>query len=255
MLNQKNMKRLLLIAGILVSVAAARLVFAQAKDKGVITYEVKMNLHRTLPPGNEQMKAMIPEYRSSKIQVFFAGTTSITKMLIEEEEDQDINATGGATTFRFSPPNIETYFDQATQLVTTAQEFIGKQYLIEDTLKTDPWKFGTETKTILGYECRQAYYTDETNPDRKREITAWFTDQLRPNLGPERFLSLPGTVLAVDVNNGERVLVARDIKFKELKKGDLKKPVTGNKITRKEFQAIMDEFRKQNGGRGMVIRN
>ncbi|MCU0419841.1 MAG: GLPGLI family protein [Cyclobacteriaceae bacterium] len=249
------MKRLLLIVGILVSVAAVRAVWAQAKDQGVITYEVKMNLHRNLPPGNEQMKAMIPEYRTSHVQVFFAGA-SITKPLIEDEEDQDINANNGAVaTFRFSPPTIETYFEPSTQIITTAQEFMGKQYLIEDTLKTDPWKFGTETKNILGYECRQAHYTDATHPERKREITAWFTDQIRPHLGPERFLSLPGTVLAIDVNNGERVLVARDIRFRELKKNELKKPATGTRISRQEFQKIMDEFRKQNGGRGFMIRN
>jgi GLPGLI family protein len=248
------MKHLLLLFSLLLSLCAP-MVAQTEKEQGVITYESKMNLHRNIPAGNEQMKAMIPEYRTSKIQVFFTKDQSITKPLIEDEEDQDVNASSGGVSLRFSAPGMEIFFDRSTQQVTTQQDFMGKQYLIEDTLKTERWKFGTETKTIMGYECKQAYYTDETNPDKKREVTAWFTDQLPLNLGPERFLSLPGTVLAVDVNNGERVMVAREIKFKEPKKGDLKKPTSGTKISRTEFMKIMEDMRKQNGGRGFVIRN
>ena len=63
------MKKLLLLAGILVSLAAANVVFGQTT--GVITYEVKVNLHRRLPPDRADMKAMMPEFRVTKEQLFF----------------------------------------------------------------------------------------------------------------------------------------------------------------------------------------
>jgi GLPGLI family protein len=209
------MKRPLLLFSLLLSLFIPTLAQTE-KEQGVITYESKMNLHRNIPAGNEQIKAMIPEYRTSKIQVFYTKDQSITKPLIEDEEDQDVNASSGGMSLRFSAPGMEIFFDRSTQQVTTQQDFMGKQYLIEDTLKTERWKFGTETKTIMGYECKQAYFTDETNPDKKREITAWFTDQLPLNLGPERF---------------------------------------GTKIARTEFMKMMEDMRKQNGGRGFMIRN
>jgi hypothetical protein len=70
---------------------------------------------------------------------------------------------------------------------------------------------------------------------------------------------LPGTVLAIDVNNGERVVVAKSIDFKLLKKNDLKAPSAGTRISQAEFRVMMDEQMKKmrENGRGgmMMIRN
>ena len=111
---------------------------------------------------------------------------------------------------------------------------------------------------IQGYECKQAFYTDETRPDRKQEITAWYTDKIRPFLGPEAFGSLPGAVLAVDINNAERVILAAKIELRPLKKNELKEPTSGEKVTRAEFCKKTEEQRKEmekNGGGRMFIRN
>lgn len=90
---------------------------------------------------------------------------------------------------------------------------------------------------------------------RTTEITAWYTDKIRPFLGPERYNTLPGAVLAIDMNNGERVIVAKTIELRELKKNELKEPTNGTKTTQAEFRKLMEEQMKQMGGRGMVIRN
>jgi GLPGLI family protein len=75
-------------------------------------------------------------------------------------------------------------------------------------------------------------------------------------LGPDRYNTLPGAVLAVDINNGERVILAKTIELKELKKNDLKIPSSGTKVTQAEFRKMVDEQMKQMGGRGgMIIRN
>jgi GLPGLI family protein len=246
------MKKILLLIGILVSIAAYNVVIAQS-TMGIIEYEVKVNLHKTLPPGREEMKAMIPEFKTHKQQLFFNENESLFKPIVEDEEDED---QGGGVTMRFRQPNVEIYVNQISGRNVSKEEFFGKTYLIEDSLKVKAWKFGTETKTIQGYECQQAYYSDETDPNKKREITAWYTTKLRAFLGPERFNTLPGGVLAVDINNGERVLVAKKIEFKELKKSDLKEPKGGEKATRAQFTMMRDEQMKKMGASGgMIIRN
>jgi len=249
------MKKLVLILGIIVSLAAFNVVFGQTT--GVIEYEVKVNLHRTLPPGREGMKAMIPEFRTNKQQLFFNENESLYKPIIEDD-DEEIEGSSGGGGFKMvvRQPNNEIYLNQSISKSISKEEFFGKTYLIQDSVKVTPWKFGTEVKTIQGYECQQAYYTDETDPNRKREITAWYTTKLRPFLGPERFNTLPGAVLAIDINNGERVVLAKKIELKELKKNDIKEPKTGDKITRSEFRKVQEEqMKKMSSGGGMIIRN
>jgi GLPGLI family protein len=252
------MKRIIILLGVAVClIASINVLTAQTSNEGVINYEVKINMHRRLPKEREDMKAMIPEFRTEKQQLFFNNNESLYKKLEEDsEEEMSSSHGGGGMTIRMTAPKIDIHLDNSTQQRTTKQEFMGKEYLILDTLKVAPWKFGTETKTIQGYECKQAYYTDETRPDQKMEITAWYTDKIRPFLGPERFQTLPGTILAVDINNGERVILAKTIEFRTLKKNDLKIPSGGIKTTQAQFRAMVEEQMKRMGGSGgMIIRN
>lgn len=246
------MRKILIWLGLAVSLLAAYVVMAQSQE-GVITYEVKINMHRTLPPDRENLKAMLPEFRTLNEQLFFNGEQSLYKPLIEDEEEP--LGTAGVQ-IRMQPPNNELFIDWPAQKMVAKQEFMGKDYLIEDTLKVAPWKFGSETRVIQGYTCKQGFYTDESRPERKQEVTAWYTDQIRPFLGPDRFNTLPGTVLAVDINNGERVLIASKIEFRALKKNELKMPSRGTPATRADFRKLVEEQMKRMGANGgMIIRN
>lgn len=262
MKKRKTMRKILLLIGLLVGLAATQVLFAQSAT-GIIQFEDRVNLHRRLPADRQEMKAMIPEYRTNKFQLIFNVDESLYKPIIEDEEDQEFSNAGGGMRMRFRTPNVETYLNYNLGMIIQKQEFMGKDYLIEDSVKVAPWKFGTETKTVLGYECRQAYYTDEVQLNingearsEKREITAWFTDKIRPFLGPERFSSLPGTVLALDINNGERVMVATKVDLRELKKNELKAPEKGEKITQEAYRKLVEEQMKRMGSNGRTfIRN
>lgn len=273
------MRKIILIAGLLASILAAQVVFAQT---GVITYESRVNLHRNIPADRQEMKAMMPEFRVTKLQLFYNGEESLYKSLVEDEEEQ-FSSGGGAVRMTMRMPKTEMYTNSSTTVILMVQEFMGKKYLIQDSVKVSPWKFGTETKEIMGYTCHMAYFTREeevpvmrmqmssqgssqtsstntppTPEKRTLEITAWYTDQIRPSLGPDRYNTLPGTVLAIDVNNGERVLVARNIEQRELKKNELYVPDSGTKVTQEEYRKTMEEQMQKmraNGGGGMFIRN
>jgi GLPGLI family protein len=228
--------------------ATVQAVYAQ---EGVITYENTMNMHRRLGPDQEAMKSMMPEYRTTKQQVFYNAQESLYKPL---EEDEEFSTSGGGMRMTMRVPLNEFYYNQSTAQKVALLEFMGKKYIIEDSIRISPWKFGTETKTILGYTCRQAYYDDEA---KKMSVVAWFTDEIRPALGPESYNTLPGTVLAVDINNGERVIKAVKVDKRGLKKGEMALPTKGQKVTQQEYQAMVDEQMekmKRNGG-NVIIRN
>jgi GLPGLI family protein len=244
-----TMKRILLLLGVLVSLAAVQVVFGQ---EGTITYEMKMNLHRNLPKEREEMKSMIPEYRINQDQLFFNANESLYKPV--EEEDDDSEMDHGAVRMKIQRPNNETYVDQASSRRVLLQEFMGKKYLIEDSLKLTPWKFGTETKEVKGYDCKQATWYNE---ERKQNIVAWYTDKLRPFLGPENFNTLPGAVLEVNINDGERIITAKTVELRPLKKNEMKIPAGGTKTTEADFHKMVSEQMERmraNGG-NMIIRN
>jgi GLPGLI family protein len=245
-----TMKKILLLLGIVVCVTAAQVVFGQVAE-GVITYEVKMNMHKTLPPDRQEMKNMIPEFRVNKDQLFFNATESLYKSM-EEEEDEDIEE-GEGVRMRFRRPQNEVYINKNDSRRLVLQEFLGKKYLLEDTLKVTPWKLGTETKQIKGYMCKQANYYNE---ERKQNILAWYTEQLPAFLGPETFSTLPGTVLQVDINDGERVVTALNIEQRPLKKNELKLSPGGVKTTEAEFRKIREEQmeRMRANGANVIIR-
>lgn len=237
------MKKLVVIVWLVVFLPFTKNVLAQTE--GVITYEITVNNHRNLTPEREGMKAMIPQYRTFKQQLFFNANESLYKPLIEEEDDDQESREGGMRRFRFA--GAINYTNPSTSEFLSQMDVFGKKYLVTDTLKPAPWKFGTETKTVQGYECMQAYYI--TSDERKQTITAWYTTKLAPMLGPEKYNTLPGTVLAIDVNNGERVIVAKKIELRALTKNELKVPTEGQKVTSEEFKKIMQEQRAQRGGR------
>jgi GLPGLI family protein len=244
------MKKILLILGIAVCLTAAHVVLAQVNE-GVITYEVKVNMHRTLPPDRQEMKNMVPEFRTTKDQLFFNANESLHKPLPEEEEDID---NGEGMQIRMRVPQNEIYTDYSNAKRIMLNEFMGKKYLIEDSLKLTPWKFGAETKSIKGYDCKQATFYNE---ERKQNVVAWYTDKLRPFLGPESFNTLPGAVLQVDINDGERVITAVSIEQRPLKKNEMKVPSGGTKTTQSEYRTLVNQQmeRMRANGANVIIRN
>ncbi len=248
------MKKLIIVLGIIVMLISAHFVMAQTQ--GVITYESTMNMWKRIPPERESMKSMIPEFIVRKADLFYNGTESMYKPQVEEEEDAEFssNGGGGRMRFRMGGAGTEIYVNHDDQIRLSQQEFNGKKYLVTDTIQITPWKFGTETKEILGYVCKQAYYTDE---ERKSEVVAWYTDKLGMFMGPETYGALPGVILALDINNGERTIVALNVEDKELSKKDIKIPSGGTPISGSEFRAMVREEMQKRGANGgmMMIRN
>jgi len=244
------MKKIITLLGVLVCLTAAHFVFGQVSE-GVINYEVKVNVHRTLPPDRQEMKNMMPEFRTSRDQLFFNTSESLHKAA-EEEEEEDIEE-GEGMRMRMRRPQNEYYLNHAQARRTVLQEFMGKKYLIEDSLKVTPWKFGTETKVVKGYICKQATYFNE---ERQQNIVAWFTDKLRPFLGPEIFNTLPGTVLMVDINDGERTITATDIVARPVKSNEFRLSSGAVKTTETEFRKIREEQmeRMRANGANIIIR-
>ncbi|MDX1910122.1 MAG: GLPGLI family protein [Saprospiraceae bacterium] len=221
------------------------------QNEGIIAFEEKVNMHRSIPEEDAQIRSMIPEWRINMSELLFNADESLYRNVEEEEEEE--MGDGQGMVIRMQRPEATFYRNFSTMRKADARDFAGKKYLIEDALKGGNWKVTTETKQVLGYNCMKATTTDTI---RKREISAWFTPDLPLPAGPLNFGELPGTILEVDINNGEIVVAAKKVEFKKLKKGELKAPTKGEKINEADFQQLMAEQMRQNGGKPIrIIRN
>lgn len=224
--------------------------FGQASE-GVITYEIKTNMHRNLPEHRQQMKDMIPEFNLEEAQLFFNENESYYKP-VEAEPEPDMHGNGPGVHMR--RPRNETYLNRDESRIVSLREFMGKKHLVEDTLRMRPWKIEGETKEIQGYLCRKATIFHD---DRQMNVVAWYTDALRPFLGPDNFNTLPGAVLLVDVNDGQRVLTAKGISLRPLEKNEVKVPNAKSKMTEREYHEMVKAQleRMRANGQNVIIRN
>jgi len=226
---------------------AFQLLHAQIKE-GKIVYEQKIDLHRRMQ--DEQMKAMVPQFRTSKYELNFADNQSMYKIQ-EEEPDITENAGNGGIVMKFGGANSEYYKNFATQKQVEKRELGDKDYIIEDSLHHTTWKLMDTTKTILGYTCKKA--TGKT--ERGTDVEAWYTEDIPVSSGPETFNGLPGMILQIDINKEEFVTTAISIE-KSADKKELKEPAKGKKITSEEYAAKMKElFGNQTGPVMRIVNN
>lgn len=214
-------------------------------EEGVIQYEQKVNLHRRIQ--NPEMKNMIPEFQTNKMQLLFNAKESFYKAF--EDEEEDVQAQSGGMTMRIMRPKNELYRQFTEGRKVEQREFMGKKYLIEGKLSQMPWKVTGEMEQVAGYNCMKATLKDSIM-QQPRTVVAWFTPDIPVSAGPENFGSLPGMILKVDINDGETVYTAVKIDGKAMKDSDIEAPSKGKPISEEDFRKMVEEEMKKMGTQG-----
>ena len=244
----QTMKKFTLFCLTILSVSA----FAQQLE-GVVYYNQKMDMHRRMTTQSAEIKAMIPQFRSSEMVLSFTTFQSLYKPVPKEEEDEPEAVNG--VRIKIQTPQNETYKNFNVAEKTELKTFFGKKFLVEDTLRQLPWKLTDARKKILGYDCTKATCTNA----QKQNIVGWFAETIGCPSGPDAYDGLPGLLLEIDVNEGESTFTATKIELRKLKDGELTVSSGGKKTTAAEFKKIVDERMKEMGGSGgsgfKIIRN
>ncbi len=231
---------------------SSTLAFTQASGK--VSYEEKFNLHKNLPPDRQEMKEMIPEYNTSQFELIFSGDASIYQPL-KDAESADVNANNGGNQMmmRFGRENRIVYKNMTLDTMIESREFMQKQFLIVGPPTTRQWKIGTKRKEILGHQCMEADYRQ----DSTTSMIVWFAPDISASNGPSDYQGLPGLILGVDVNDGLRMINATSINLDPVDPSVIIAPTKGKEVTREEFDKIrkekMQEMHMNNqGGPGMI---
>lgn len=270
----KNMKKWITAVALLATIS----INAQMKE-GTIVYEKTVNMHRTIP--NEQMKAMMPEFRTSKHILLFKDSISVYKIMPEAEApDPFAGGSGGGMTMRFrgATDGGDLFNNYALLNSIQGNEMGGKNFLISDSLKQQGWKLTDGSKKILGYTCYKAIkqtksmirsfkmitsnsetgtsdtVANKAAAPKEIEVIAWYTTDIITPAGPESHSMLPGAILEIDIDNGLTIFKATEVK-NTVNLKDLKAPTKGKTVTRSEYQKIVQEAMSQGAGMFQMNRN
>ena len=275
----------MLAVALLITMAAT----AQITE-GKVVYERKINVHKNLPPEAEQMKAMIPEFQTSKMELAFKDQQSLYKPFKSDDDDMPSGESvggGGGRTFRFGGMagggNTESFKDYEKDTKTEIRELGPKKYLLDDSLKHYSWKLSTDTMTIMGHLCRKATTTikgglmgmamqrfgggggggnrrgdsasrtPRVMPDQ--QAVAWYADDIASPSGPDDFGGLPGLIMYLNVDEG--AMVFTPLSF-DSKSGTVRAPSGAKSITREEYRTMAEQqfggMRRGGGGQQIIIR-
>jgi GLPGLI family protein len=283
------------IAYYLFLVLAFSQVQAQKDFQGMAVYESKTQTPKFEGmPGNRditpEMQKNMEERMKKMLEKTFILNFNKSASVYKEEEKLDTpgqqaggmrmmisSMTGGGGTF---------YKDVKNKTYTVDKEFMGKEFLVKDSLPKLNWKLEQETKQIGGYNCykatavKEASKTDfrnfrpKNNDDKKDEakkasdetktnfednfeipkeivVTAWYSPEIPINQGPENYWGLPGLIL--EINDGTTTILCSKIVLNAKEKADIKAPTKGKEISQKEYDETvvkkMKEFREMNRGR------
>ena len=233
------MKKLLLLC------ALALPLLAITQPAGKIVYQEKINLHRGLGPDQEEHKAMIPEWQTSKAVLLYDGQASLYKAV--EEDDSEINSEeGGAqVSIRIRRGSNVMYRKYTENKQVEVRDFMGKKFQIETETEGREWKVTPEQKTIGGTTCQRASFTNEEGI----EVVAWFALSIPTPIGPGEFYGLPGAILMVDVDNGRRLYEAIQVDLHG-EAPAIEVPEEGKKISKEEYDTMVEERMREMGGTG-----
>ena len=262
--------------------------------QGMAVYESKTSTSdfKTRMEGNKEMtpdmQKMIEERMKKMFEKTFILNFDKSASIYKEEEKLDTpgQSGGGMRMMMSMTGGGGTYYKNVKEKsYTVDKEFMGKEFLVKDSLPNLQWKMEGETRVIGGYNCfkatavRPASKTDFRNFRPKKEdaatakpadatkktsildeldmpketiITAWYTPEIPVNQGPENYWGLPGLIL--EVNDGKTVILCSKVVLNPKVKTEIKAATKGKVTSQKEFDEIvlkkMEEFRDMNQGRG-----
>ena len=268
---------------------------AQKDFQGMAIYESKTSMadFKIRMEGNKNinpdMQKMMEERMKKMFEKTFILNFDKSASIYKEEEKLDASPQGGGIRMMSSMTGGggTFYKNVKDKVYTVDKEFMGKEFLVKDSLANLNWKMEAETRVIGGYTCykatavKEASKTDFRNFRPKKEeepkkdadkpaeakktnfmdavelpkeitITAWYTPEIPVNQGPEVYWGLPGLIL--EVNDGKTIILCSKVVLNSKEKAEIKAVTKGKVVSQKEYDETvmkkMEEFREMNQGRG-----
>ncbi len=270
---------------------------AQKDFQGMAVYETKTSTSdfSSRMQGNKEitpeMQKMIEERMKKMFEKTFILNFDKSASIYKEEEKLDApgQGQGGMRMMSSMMGGGGTYYKNVKEKnYTVDKEFMGKEFLVKDSLPKLDWKMESETRIIGGYNCfkatavrpvsksdfrnlkpkkqeeakagevkkedkeKKTNFMDDFDLPKEITITAWYTPEIPVNQGPESYWGLPGLIL--EINDGKTVILCSKVVLNAKDKAEIKAPTNGKVISQKDYDETvvkkMQEMRDMNQGNG-----
>lgn len=189
----------------------------------------------------EQFAGLLPKENVSEKTLTYTPEVSLFESVAKEEEAPQ-EMSGGGVFVVYNQNDDKLFFDIVNQKRIEQRDFMGRMFLVESDVDTLNWKITGNVRKILDYNCMEAVTERGEN-----KITAWFAPEIPVSSGPGSLHGLPGLILGVDVNDGNRVTIATAAEPGNIAANAVVRPKKGKKVTRAEFDKIVEEKNKEMG--------
>ena len=296
----KNLETMYKIILLLTALVLSSIGLRAQEFQGMAVYETKTSTadFKTRMEGNKNITPEMMKNIEDRMKKMFEKTFILnfdkSASIYKEEEKLDAPGQDGGGGMRMMASMTGgggTYYKNVKdKSYTVDKEFMGKEFLVKDTLTNLKWKMEGETRVIGGYNCYKATavrpvsktdfrnfrprdekkdetkkdatekadepkktsFMDELDVPKEVTITAWYTPEIPVNQGPEGYWGLPGLIL--EVNDGKTVILCSKVVLNPKEKAAIKPATNGKVINQKDFDETvikkMEEFREMNRGRG-----
>ncbi|MBK9108681.1 MAG: GLPGLI family protein [Saprospiraceae bacterium] len=225
---------------------------SQPMTSGKITYKETIKLNIDIGDNNPEMAKMIPSSQSAEKVLYFTANESLYK---NEEKPKDVEVKheedGNDFQLVIKMPETIIYSNKKEDQYLQSQDLMGKEFLISDKIDKLQWKVTPEQKKILNYVCQKAVLSDTS-----KNLAVWFTNQLPVSIGPNGLSGLPGLILAIEQDNGDRMTIATAVDALP-EAFVFTKPSKGKVVKRVEYEQIREDKMKEMGainGKGSGIK-
>lgn len=229
------------------------LLSTHAQQSGVVTYEESIKMDIDVPP---EMKGMIPTEMKNMKALIFTEKESIYKNLPKKENvasEIHTSQSGAQIEIKMEMPEEETYRNLEEGTFIEKKDLFGRAFRISGENEKIKWKMTGEQKQIASYLCMKATYMKDTTL-----ISAWFTPQIPIQNGPGNIGGLPGLILELDLDEGQRVTRAISVDLRTLEENEvIEAPTKGREISREKFEKLQKEkiaeMQEMRGGTQVII--
>ncbi len=230
-----------------------------AQTTGVIHFEerVKLMIQTEDTDVPNDIAASLPkELKLSKLLYFTSDNSLYIKDEKSKQDPRQVEKIqeddGPMIVMKMDEPEEKVFCDLKNNVRIEQRDLLDRLFLIESPLDRMQWKLTGNRKEILGYVCQEAILKDTL-----LNLKVWFTSELPVFSGPNGYANLPGMILECNRDEGKQIIAATKIDFKDFDKSIIVKPTEGKKISKDDYNALVEQKRKEmqeeNGGDGNVI--